>query len=60
MELPFLFVDLMVVSVVSLGKSSKSILIHFTTSQYQFDWVIHIAESECISTHSNGNQSRQV
>ena len=49
-----------VVSVVSLGKSSQSIHIHFITLHYQFATIISIIEHECIFTHLNGSQFRQV
>ena len=48
-----------VVSDVSLGKSSQSIHIHESTSHYQCVWRITL-ESECINTHLNGFQFRQV
>ena len=47
-------------SVVSLGKSSQSIHIHFGTSHYQCGWSITILECECMLTHLNGSQFRQV
>ena len=53
------WVVLIVLSVVSLGKSSQSIHIPAITSHDQCGWTT-ILESECTSTHLNGNQFRQV
>ena len=51
---------LSVESVVSLGKSSQSILIHASTSHYQCARGIIILEIECPIAHLNGSQFRQV
>ena len=50
----------LVLSVVSLGKSSQSIHIHEITSHYQCAWSIILFEPEWIITHLNGSQFRQV
>ena len=52
-------VNISPLSVVSLGKSSQSIHIHFSTSHYQCAWS-GILELECSITHLNGSQFRQV
>ena len=54
---PLLF---LVLSIVSLGKSSKLKLIHAITSHYQCGWFIIAIEKECTITHLNGSQFRQV
>ena len=50
----------LVLSDMSLGKSSQSIHIHFITSHYQCVWSIIAIEIECIVSHLNGSQFRQV
>ena len=49
-----------VLSVVSLGKSSQSILIPAITSHYQCARITTTVERECTYTHMNGSQFRQV
>ena len=51
---------LLPLSVVSLGKSSQSILIHVLTSHDQCGWIIILLEIECLKTQLNGSQFRQV
>ena len=53
-------VSVVVLSVMSLGKSSQSILIHEITSHYQCGWFILAVEMECTPTQLNGSQFRQV
>ena len=48
-----------VMSVVSLGKSSQSIHSLTSTSHYQCAWITPL-EYECLLTHLNGSQFRQV
>ena len=50
----------LVLSDMSLGKSSQSIHIHFITLHYQCTWFITIIEIECTNPHLNGSQFRQV
>ena len=50
----------LVVSEVSLGKSSQSILIHEITSHYQCAWFILVIEREWHTIRLNGSQFRQV
>ena len=51
---------LLPVSVVSLGMSSQSTHTSVDSSQNECRRIITAAEKECIITHLNGNQFRQV
>ena len=52
--------ELLPVSVVSLGKSSQSTHISIDSSHNESGRIATATEKECIITHLNGNQFRQV